>query len=89
MIYYFAPMEGLTDNIYRQAHHRFFGGVDRYYMPFFSPTVHQALTPRESRELPKADSVPFSTVPQVLTKCAEDFLWAARVCRDLGYREII
>ena len=88
MIYYFAPMEGLTDNIYRQAHHRFFGGVDRYYMPFFSPTVHQTLTPRESRELPKADSVPFSAVPQVLTKCADDFLWAARVCRDLGYREI-
>ena len=88
MNYYFAPMEGLTDSVYRQLHHRFFPGVDRYYMPFFSPTVHRSLTARESRELPKADSVPFTAVPQVLTKCAEDFLWAAQVCRDLGYDEI-
>lgn len=88
MNYYFAPMEGLTDSIYRRAHHRFFGGVDRYYMPFFSPTVHRALTPRENRELPRADSVPFRAVPQVLTKTAEDFLWAAQVCRDLGYEEV-
>ncbi len=88
MNYYFAPMEGLTDSIYRREHHRFFGGVDRYYMPFFSPTVHRSLTAREIRELPPADSAPFTAVPQVLTKHAEDFLWAAEVIRDLGYREI-
>ena len=88
MNYYFAPMEGLTDSIYRRAHHRFFGGIDRYYMPFFSPTVHRTLTPREIRELPKADSVPFTAVPQVLTKDPGDFLWAAEVVRDLGYKEI-
>lgn len=88
MNYYFAPMEGLTDSVYRREHHRFFGGVDRYYMPFFSPTVHRALTPREVRELPKADSVSFTAVPQVLTKDPGDFLWAAKVLRDLGYEEI-
>lgn len=88
MNYYFAPMEGLTDSIYRLQHHRFFGGVDRYYMPFFSPTIHRTLTSKETRELPRADSVPFTAVPQVMTKCAEDFLWAAEVVRDLGYNEI-
>ena len=88
MQYYFAPMEGLTDSIYRKEHHRVFGGVDRYYMPFFSPTVHRSLTARESRELPAADSVSFTAVPQILTKVPEDFLWAAQVCRDLGYAEI-
>ncbi len=88
MRYYFAPMEGLTDSVYRREHHRFFGGVDRYYMPFFSPTVHRTLTTREARELPKADSVPFQAVPQVLTNNPECFLWAAEVCRDLGYEEI-
>ena len=88
MNYYFAPMEGLTDRVFRQLHHRFFGGVDRYYMPFFSPTVHRSLTTWESRELPKADSAGFTAVPQVLTKVPEDFLWAAEVLRDLGYGEI-
>ena len=88
MNYYFAPMEGLTDSIYRRLHHQYFGGVDRYYMPFLSPTVHRALTPRETRELPCADSAAFTAVPQLLTKVPEDFLWAASVCRDLGYAEV-
>ena len=88
MQYYFAPMEGLTDSIYRRAHHTYFSGVDRYYMPFLSPTIHRTLTHREDRELPMADSVAFQAVPQVLTKVAEDFLWAAQVCRDRGYDEV-
>ena len=88
MRYYFAPMEGLTDSIYRRAHNRFFSGVDRYYMPFLSPTIHRTLTHREDRELPLAESEAFCAVPQVLTKVAEDFLWAAQVCRDRGYDEV-
>ncbi len=88
MQYYFAPMEGLTDAVYRELHHRTFPGVDRYYMPFLSPSIHRTLTPREERELPMADSVPFPAVPQLLTRSAPDFLWAARVCRDRGYAEV-
>ena len=88
MRYYFAPMEGLTDSIYRRLHHKYFPGVDRYYMPLLSPTIHRQLTHKEDRELPMADSVPFPAVPQVLTKVPEDFLWAAEVCRDRGYDEV-
>ena len=88
MQYYFAPLEGLTDSTYRRLHHQFFGGPHRYYTPFFSPTVHRALTAREERELPRADTVDFSVVPQILTKSAEDFIWLAGVCRDFGYDEI-
>lgn len=88
MRYYFAPLEGVTDSIYRRLHHEYFGGVDCYYMPFFSPTVHRSLSHKEDRELPMADSVPFRAVPQVLTKIPDDFLWAAEVCRDRGYDEV-
>ena len=88
MRYYFAPMEGLTDSIYRRLHHKYFPGVDRYYMPFLSPTIHRTLTHKEDRELPLADSVGFSAVPQILTKVSEDFLWAAQVCQDRGYDEV-
>ena len=88
MRYYFAPMEGLTDSIYRRLHHKYFPGVDRYYMPFLSPTVHRTLTHREDRELPMAHSEAFCAVPQLLTKVPEDFLWAARVCQDRGYEEV-
>ncbi len=88
MKYYFAPMEGLTDSVYRRLHHQFFGGVDRYYMPFLSPTVHRELTHKEQRELPVAEAEDFLSIPQLLTKNPEDFLWAAQVCRDRGYREV-
>ncbi len=88
MRYYFAPMEGLTDSIFRSTHHKYFGGVDAYFMPFLSPTIHRCLTHKEDRELPMADSVPFRAVPQILTKVAEDFLWAAQVCADRGYDQV-
>ena len=88
MRYYFAPLEGLTDSVYRRLHHKYFGGVDRYYMPFLSPTIHRTLTHKEDRELPMADSVDFAAVPQVLTKVPGDFLWAAEQCRDRGYEEV-
>lgn len=88
MKYYFAPLEGLTDSIYRRLHNQFFSGLDKYYTPFLSPTVHRALTPREARELPPADSLGYNCVPQLLTKSAEDFLWMAHQCRDLGYEEV-
>lgn len=88
MRYYFAPMEGLTDGVYRRLHHKYFPGVDRYYMPFISPTVHRQLTHREDRELPMADSVSFAAIPQILTKVPEDFIWAAEQCRDRGYEEV-
>ncbi len=88
MRYYFAPMEGITDSIYRRLHHKYFGGVDRYYMPFLSPTIHRQLTHKEDRELPIADKEAFFAVPQILTKVADDFLWAAHVCKDRGYDEV-
>ena len=85
---YFAPMEGLTDSVYRRLHHQYFGGVDKYVMPFLSPTMHHSLTQKEIRELPKVGEETFFAIPQILTKNPEDFLWAAEQCRQLGYGEV-
>lgn len=88
MRYYFAPLEGITDATFRRLHHKYFPGVDRYYMPFISPTVHRCLTHREARELPPADSVDFIAVPQLLGKNVEDMRWAIHTCAELGYDEV-
>ncbi len=85
---YLAPLEGVTDSVYRRLHQKYFPGVDRYYTPFFSPTVHRALTAREARELPPADALPVPVVPQILTKNAEDFTWFASVAASLSYKEV-
>ncbi len=88
MKYYFAPLEGLTDSVYRAVHRKYFPGVDRYYTPFLSPTIHRALTAREARELPPADVLDVPVIPQGLTKTPEDFCWLAQQCADRGYGEI-
>ena len=88
MKYYFAPLEGLTDSVFRRLHSKYFPGVDRYYTPFLSPTVHRSLTNRESREIPAADTLDYECVPQLLTRDPENFLWMAQQCIDRGYREV-
>lgn len=84
----FAPLEGLTDGIFRKIYHEYYGKVDAYYMPFFSPTMHRTLTAKEQRELPFADTLPFRCVPQIMSKNADDFLWAAEQCAQRGYTEV-
>lgn len=88
MYYYFAPMEGVTGRLFRRTHFRFFSGVDKYFLPFVSPGKDRVFSRRDMRELtPEADArVP--EVPQLLTCQAEDFLWAAELLGDLGYREV-
>ena len=36
MMIQMAPMEGLTTYIYRNAHAKYFGKLDKYYTPFLS-----------------------------------------------------
>ena len=88
MHYEFAPLQGITTADFRALHCRMFGGVGRYYMPFFSPAHEHLLTAREHRELDPDRNAGVPAVPQVLTCRAEDFLWAIRTLADLGYREV-
>lgn len=82
---YFAPMEGITDAIFRRVHHECFTGVTEYYIPFISPTQHLVLTGREKHNVLPENHPGVPCVPQVLTKDEEHFLWAARTLADLGY----
>lgn len=88
MEYEFAPMEGITSYLYRNAHHRYFPGVDRYYMPFLSPSQDHIFTKRELREIEPEHNQGINVIPQLLTKRAEDFIWAAGELGQMGYREV-
>ncbi len=84
----FAPMEGLTDTIYRRTHHQYFSGVSKYYIPFISPTQHHVFTPKEMRAIGPEYNAGIPTVPQILAKDAEHFLWAAEELHQMGYDEV-
>lgn len=88
MTIYFAPLEGVTDVVFRRTHAACFSGVDQYFIPFVSPTHHLVFTPREKRAVSPAENAGFKAVPQILSKHADQFLWAARELRDLGYKEV-
>ncbi len=85
--YDFAPLDGITKIVFRRVHHRLFGGADRYFIPFFSPVSEHILTKRDRRELDPAQNGGLPLVPQVMTRRAPDFLWAAELLRDMGYPE--
>lgn len=81
-------MEGLTGATFRRLHAQYFGGVNRYFIPFITPTVQPRFTDRQLRELLPQINGNACCVPQLLTRRAEDFLWAARALYDMGYPEV-
>ena len=85
---YAAPMEGITGYVYRNAHHRVFGGVDRYFTPFLSPGKKRGLRSRELNDVLPEHNEGVPVVPQILTNDWEDFLHTAEILREFGYEEV-
>ncbi len=68
MTIYFAPMEGITDGILRQVHHRLFGGIDVYCLPFHKLTQSLSLLTREERDISPDENEGLNVLPQALTR---------------------
>lgn len=85
---YFAPLEGVTDVVYRRVHHTCFSGVTKYFIPFISPTQHLTFSSREQAAISPVENAGIPVVPQVLTKNPEYMLHMANLLADAGYREV-
>lgn len=83
-----APMEGLTDAIFRRVHADIFGPLSLYYTPFVTPTVEPRFTVRQMRQIDPVINANLKVVPQLLTRRAADFIWAARALSLMGYTEV-
>ena len=84
---YFAPLDGLNNRIYREAHARHFGGADLYFTPFYAPTV-EGLTKKILSDL-TCDGAPLAdTVPQLLCRNPDHFMIAVRQLANLGYTHV-
>lgn len=84
----FAPMEGVTGYIFRSAHHKYYGGVDRYLTPFLVPNQNRKFSSRERNDLAPDHNQNLCVIPQLLTNRSADFIWAADMLRDMGYQEV-
>ena len=83
---YAAPLEGMTNYLWRRIHADIFGGADRYFTPFVSPNATCKFQTKELNELRYNEGM--EVVPQILTNSAEHFLWAAREMAEMGYDEV-
>lgn len=85
---YFAPLEGITGYVYRNAYRDCFGNIDKYFIPFVQPKQHGNFSSREINDLLPEHNSGMEAVPQILTNSAEDFLHAADKLKSYGYREV-
>ena len=86
---YMAPMEGVTNFIYRNVYHEFYYPMDKYFTPFISAKPNKRLSQKEIREVSKETNPGLYVVPQIMTNCAEDFMETAQMLKEeYGHNEV-
>ena len=88
MNFYFAPMEGLTGYIYRNAHNAFFNNIDKYFSPFIVANQSSSFKTRELNDILPENNQGLVLIPQLLTNNAKDFINTSNKIKQLGYNEI-
>jgi tRNA-dihydrouridine synthase len=88
MKFYFAPMEGLTGYIYRNAHNAHFNSIDKYFSPFIVTNQSISFKTREINDILPENNQGLVLVPQLLTNNAKDCIQTAKKIKLLGYDEI-
>lgn len=84
----YAPLEGITGYLYRNIHHDFFGGIDRYYSPFIDAKQEGCVKKRDVKDIIPEYNKKIDLVPQILASNAQNFLLTEKMVEDLGYKEV-
>lgn len=85
---YLAPLEGITNHIYRKALYECFDGFDKYFIPFIRAKQNLNLSGREKKDISPDNNRGMFAVPQILTKNADDFLRVVMLLKEYGYQEV-
>lgn len=72
----FAPIQGITDYIYRNAHHKVFGGVSQYFTPFIRVEKGE-IRKQDKKDILKEHNKELQDLglitPQLMANNADDF----------------
>ena len=83
-----GPFQGITDAPFRNVFKQHFGGIDKFYTPFFTGIQKDHAKNLQVEEIdPRCNDVEHLT-PQILSTDAEEILRFATQCKQLGYKEI-
>ena len=84
-----GPFQGITDAPFRNVFKRHFGGIDKFYTPFFTG-IHKEEHAKnlQGEEIDPNYNDVVTLTPQILSTDAEEILRFAKQCKQLGYKEI-
>lgn len=82
-----APLQGVTDNVWRMAQHSVFGGVDAYYAPFMR-VEHGEVRRKDLRDVEPDRNAGITLIPQILACQSDHALMMVDALKQRGYRRI-
>ena len=82
-----APFQGITDVVYRNIFKKHFGGIDKYYTPFFTGIQKDNSKSLRGEEISPDFNDVKTVVPQILSNTAEEIIRFANQCKSMGYPE--
>jgi tRNA-dihydrouridine synthase len=71
---YLAPIKGITDRVFRKVFGSCFKGIDAAVAPFITASDSE----KKIKDLIPSDYDKFITIPQILTKSEEQFVYLAQ-----------
>lgn len=83
-----GPFQGITDAPFRNVFKKHFGGIDKYYTPFFTGIQKDHAKNMQVEEIDPRFNDVASLTPQILSTDADEILRFAKQCKELGYKEI-
>jgi tRNA-dihydrouridine synthase B len=85
---YLAPLQGITDRIYRNVFPLFFKGVDMAIAPFISSSKKMKPENNLLREFYPDRNTGIPTIPQIMSSKPDDFTMLANKLYDIGYSTV-
>ena len=82
-----APLQGVTDNVWRMAQHSVFGGVDAYYAPFMR-VERGEVRRKDLRDVDPERNAGITLIPQILACQPDHALMMVDALKQRGYSRI-
>ena len=83
-----SPLQGFTDFRFRNAFHRYFGGIDTFFSPYIKLNGKLVIKGSYERDILPENNSTIEVIPQIITNDAEEFLFVANYVQQLGYKEL-
>ncbi|WP_324069883.1 MAG: tRNA-dihydrouridine synthase family protein [Flavobacterium sp.] len=83
-----SPLQGFTDFRFRNAFHKYFGGIDTFYSPYIKLNGKLVIKGSFERDILPENNSTLNVIPQIITNDAEEFLFVAKYVQQFGYKEL-